>query len=74
MLNALDPVNASMFNENGDLLWPPPVTREVPEEKQPGGWASNDISWNARVRAIRAVRTAKTSIEFGVVAGRRGEA
>ena len=29
---------------------------------------------DARVRAIRAVRTAKTSIEFGVVAGRRGEA
>ena len=68
MLDALDPVNASMFNEAGELMWPPPVTREIPEEKQPGGWASNDISWNARVRAIRAVRTAKTSIEYGVTA------
>lgn len=71
MLDELDPVNASMFNEKGELLWPPPVTREIPEEKQPGGWASNDISWNARVRAIRAVRTAKTSIESGVSVGVR---
>lgn len=49
------------------------------DARDPGGeaagrLASNDISWNARVRAIRAVRTAKTSIEYGVVAGRRGEA
>lgn len=63
MLERVDPVNASMFNAEGILLWPPPVTQETPEEKQPGGWASNDISWNSRIRAIRAVRTAKTSFE-----------
>lgn len=63
MLDSVDVVTASMFNEEGTLLWPPPVTQETPEEKQPGGWASNDISWNARIRAIRAVRTARTSIE-----------
>ena len=55
-----------MFDEHGVVYWPPPVTKEVPEEKQPGGWASADISWNARIRAVRAVRSAKTSIEEGV--------
>ena len=70
----LDATTASMFNEEGDLLWPPPITREIPEEKQPGGWASNDISWSARVRAVHAVRVAKTSIEEGVGAREGGEA
>ena len=70
----LDNTMASMFNEEGDLLWPPPITREIPEEKQPGGWASNDISWSARVRAVHAVRVAKTSIEEGVRAKGESEA
>ena len=66
MLARLDPITASMFNPDGDLLWPPPVTRETPEEKQPGGWASNDVSWTSRIRAIRAVRKAHSSLEEGV--------
>ena len=66
MRSKLDPVTASMFNEEGDLMWPPPITKEIPEEKQPGGWASNDISWSSRARAVHAVRVAKTSIEEGV--------
>lgn len=66
ILVQLDTVNASMFDEHGVVYWPPPVTKEVPEEKQPGGWASADISWNARIRAVRAVRSAKTSIEEGM--------
>ena len=66
MLAKLDPINNSMFQEDVIVTWPPPVTKETPEEKQPGGWASADISWNARIRAVRAVKTAKTSIEEGV--------
>ena len=66
MLDRVDEVNGSMFDEQGVLLWPPPVTRETPEEKQPGGWASNDISWNSRIRAIRAVRLARTAIDQDV--------
>ena len=65
----MDTVNASLFDEHGVVYWPPPVTKEIPEEKQPGGWASADISWNARIRAVRAVRSAKTSIEEGVGVG-----
>ena len=56
-------VNHPFITKQGQL---PPVDICVSsgtEEKQPGGWASNDISWNARIRAIRAVRTARTSIE-----------
>lgn len=40
MLAQLDPVTASMFDNQGVVMWPPPVTKEIPEERQPGGWAS----------------------------------
>ena len=66
MLARLDPINSSMFGDNGIVMWPPPVTKETPEEKQPGGWASQDITWNARMRAVKAVKQARTSIEEGV--------
>ena len=66
MLAQLDPVTASMFDNQGVVMWPPPVTKERPEERQPGGWASPDVSWNSRIRAVKAVRTAVTSIEQGV--------
>ncbi|KAK8821223.1 hypothetical protein WA538_005852 [Blastocystis sp. DL] len=66
MLAQLDPVTASMFDNQGVVMWPPPVTKEIPEERQPGGWASPDVSWNSRIRAVKAVRTAVTSIEQGM--------
>lgn len=60
MLDSLVPANRMMFDDDGFILWPPPVTRETPEEKQPGGWASSDVTWNARVRAVRAVKDANS--------------
>lgn len=58
---SLPPDRSIMFDSSYNVLWPPPVTMETAEEKLPGGWASGDIAWNTRVRAIRAVKEANKS-------------
>ncbi|KAK8809545.1 hypothetical protein WA158_000488 [Blastocystis sp. Blastoise] len=51
-----------MYKADGYILWPPPVTMETEEEKQPGGWGHHDVSWSSRSRAVKAVKQSPTDI------------
>lgn len=62
MLSQLNEQNRLMYQSNGYILWPPPITMETEEEKLPGGWAHPEVAWTSRSRAVRAVKQSPTDI------------